>query len=93
MFLVESLLYISISEKNICKFKSVFPRIHAFHTMYYISCHEHYLPHHSFYVDQITTLHSFNKLEAQWAETVSLTCRTNQKQELPIAAMFANGSK
>jgi hypothetical protein len=61
--------------------------------MYYISCHEHYLPHHSFYVDQITTLHSFNKLEAQWAETVSLTCRTNQKQELPMAAMFVNRSE
>jgi hypothetical protein len=61
--------------------------------MYYISCHEHYLPHHSFYFDQITTLHSFNKLEAQWAEPVSLTCRTNQKQELPMAAMFVNRSE
>jgi hypothetical protein len=31
------------------------------------------------------------KLETQWAEPVSLTCRSNQKQELPIAAMFVNG--
>jgi hypothetical protein len=33
------------------------------------------------------------KLEAQWAEPVSLTCRTNQKQELPMAAMCVNRSE
>jgi len=32
------------------------------------------------------------KLEAQWAEPVSLNCRTNQKQELPMAARFVNPS-
>ena len=32
----------------------------------------------------------FTKLEAQWAEPVSLTCRTNQKQDLPKEAMFVN---
>jgi hypothetical protein len=30
-------------------------------------------------------------LEAQWAEPVSHTSRTNQKQELPMGAMFVNG--
>jgi hypothetical protein len=33
------------------------------------------------------------KLEAQWAEPVWLTCWTNQKQELPMVAMFVNGLK
>jgi hypothetical protein len=32
------------------------------------------------------------KLENQWAEPVLLTCWTNQKQELPTAAIFVNGS-
>jgi hypothetical protein len=30
------------------------------------------------------------KLEAQWAEPVSLTCWINQKQELPMVAMLVN---
>jgi hypothetical protein len=33
------------------------------------------------------------KLETQWAEHASLTCWTNQKQELPMVAMFVNGLK
>jgi hypothetical protein len=40
-----------------------------------------------------SNLYNNQNLEVQWTEPVSLTCRTNQKQELPIAAMFANGSK
>ena len=32
------------------------------------------------------------KLEAQWAEPVSITHRTNQKKELPMEAMFVNRS-
>ena len=32
------------------------------------------------------------KLEAQCAVPVSLTCWTNQKQELPMVTMFVNGS-
>jgi hypothetical protein len=41
------------------------------------------------------SFHHFNclkpiemKLEAQWDEPVSVTCPTNQKQELPMEAMF-----
>ena len=32
------------------------------------------------------------KLESQWAEHASLTCWTNQKQELPMPSMFVNRS-
>jgi hypothetical protein len=32
------------------------------------------------------------ELEAHWAEPVSHTCRTNQKQQLLMTAMFVNGS-
>jgi hypothetical protein len=33
------------------------------------------------------------KLEAQWAEPVSFTCLTNQKQELTMAVMLVYGLK
>ena len=42
--------------------------------------------------DQSEKMGEASKLNVQWAEPVSLTSRTNQKQELPMAAMFVNGS-